>query len=298
MTLSRLSAHEISPDWLDRLESCFLHERGRRHGLMERFPVIFGRDTGSELWLSTHEGAAVSGLVTLPRAIESGSEIFNLWTVGLVHTVPAFQGKGLALQLLRKLEARARRENVVALLLWAYEATLYERAGFQTVGSAWIGEFDTAFSRPEDEISPNTSTEVVPVADAMAHMRRVARKHGFAGHRTARGWSSMPFSADYLVCAVGDDGYALAGLSRDARTGYLYEMVGSLAAFPDLWACLGRIASNWTINAGVSDPADTWMKGRPEIRWRPNQVARCLFLDPDVAAFDRSVFGFPFFDWI
>lgn len=296
MTPVRSPSGETPATWLARLERCFVHERGRRHGLLERFPVIFGQDAGAELWFLEDEGEAIGGLITVPRAIETAAGTLKPWTVGLVHVAPAVQGKGHGLRLLRNLEKQARLENVPALLLWARDATLYERAGYRTVGSARIGDYQVSTARGVSE--PAAGIDIVPASEGTERMRRIAERHGFARHRTPLGWLSMPLSADHVVCIVGGGGYALAGVSRDRKTGYLYEMVGATTAFADLWACLGRIAACWIINAGATDPAGAWMSEKPDIRWRPNRIARSLILQPEAFQPDPRVFDLPYLDWI
>jgi GNAT superfamily N-acetyltransferase len=292
MTYNRISARDVSADWLQHMDNCFVSGRDRRHGVAERYPMVFGSDSAAVLWLFELEQRVVSGVVTFPRELTVGGRLQIVWSIGFLHTLPHHQGKGQAHALFRLVEQHARAERIGAILFWGIPTDLFHRSGYRGLGGHQLGHYTPQAGEP-------LTKDVPPVvAEDFERMRRIADRNGFARHRSSQGWASLPMAADRLVILANDDAYIFAGLSKDGRTGYLYEIVGAERDFPELWARLENIAANWVINAHDQDAGSDWILANTATKWRANDVAHALFIADGDAASASPGLTLPIFDWI
>lgn len=102
-------------------------------GLRQRFPLVFSEDNAHNVYYIEDAGSPVSMAAAWKGQVVSGEAHVSVAAVGLVATLPEFQGRGMASQVLRQMW-RDLRQDQVAVGLISGRRDLYFRLGTVVTG--------------------------------------------------------------------------------------------------------------------------------------------------------------------
>lgn len=231
-------------------DAVFVTGRGRSGSIAQRWPGLH-RPGGLRCFTMAEDGAPTAGLAARPFRWSDGKREHQAHAIGFVFTAPERRGRGLASALLREVVERVEGP----LVLWTGLPGFYQRLGWQPgddggLLGTWSGPPGRArlAARPVGDMP-------LDVLEAIRHQAGPRRCH-----RDPADWLVRPFAAETMLAVQADGAYAVFG--RNVDHAILYEMVGDVAAFADLWSVVSDGVGRVIVNTHGDDPAREWLAAR------------------------------------
>ncbi len=218
MTISTVQRFRLANDLIQQVF-------GEDRNLASEFPLVFDSSfQGSLVGLEVDDNV-VSACAILPRDMILNGWLLKIGMIGSVATGEEHRGKGYAGQLLRQAEKNLFCEGAVISMLWADEASFYEKKGYIPVGC----EVDYALAVSEAGKFP--SSEGVRWMQTRDHaaMHALYVRHSHRADRTLAETTTLLHGPEIagLVREVNGEvvGYALMGRGQDLQ-GVVHEWGG------------------------------------------------------------------------
>lgn len=98
------------------------------------FAPLFEENQLKHAELLEVDGQIISSATIFPTTIKTYKNNFHLGILSAIATHRQFQNQGHASFLIQKMEARAQKQNMDALVLWSDQARFYQNLGYQAYG--------------------------------------------------------------------------------------------------------------------------------------------------------------------
>ncbi len=109
-------------------------------------PLLLGRRARALRMVAECDGMISAHAALFVQRLRTPMGLLRVGVIGAVATDPAQRGRGLASQVLRRLQDEARARSIDVLVLWATQPGLYERAGFVRAGCEWLALLPAAIA--------------------------------------------------------------------------------------------------------------------------------------------------------
>lgn len=291
MVATRLQVSSLEPAGLpgaiELFDSEFILSRGRSISLAERFSDIF---SSGDCFITAGKVAEqlVSALVVRSFTWAGGNRQWRGAMIGLVCTRREYRGKGYAAELLAAAEQRCRVLGHDFAVLWAGNHGIYKRLGWLAADRGMLGTWH-ACSR---SAAPDLSDPPAAIIRGI-HALHEARGSQQVKRQLANYQHLLP-PADQRLFFLEGNSFALCG--EHERTGYVYDLAGSDADMPRLWAKLVGSFDDLYINVERDSPAHCWLQKHALLEWKEQSLTMWKPLRSDPVPFPQ--WYIPFMDRI
>jgi GNAT superfamily N-acetyltransferase len=282
ITIERCSPGRLGE--LERLLQLGFASLGGR-ALGDRFPHAFA--PGREPLVALGSDGAILGVTaTRPFTWQADGEEYKGLMVGLVFTIPAARGAGIARRLVGTAADKGRASGRDFAVLWAARRTLYARLGWSMGDTGVVADVDGSGDSGAQELDDELVTR-------LEHIRGSISSDGV--RREPRDWLAVPPPALSVEAHVrGERAYALVG--RRGGQGFVYEMAGDPAGFHDVWASVLSSHDRLVVNDHRGSPTCRWLERECGVRFRPRPLAMWRALSPSVGDVAARSWHVPWLD--
>jgi predicted N-acetyltransferase YhbS len=277
------------------LDEEFIHRRQRSLSLALRYPKAFAPD--AKLLVCETGGQIVSALVVRPIDLFDGQYAWHGAMIGMVHTQPAWRGRGSASFLLRETAEILRAEALDFAVLWSRQSGFYARLGWTNADRSVFGTLDIDFVEPKQEVFAG----VVPTASVAARIEAIRTCHGRTlVARTPTDYASIPLPAENVFAIFHNEGsadaYALIG--KWGAVTIIFEMCGTDASMQHIWKSIRESSRQIWINDEAGSSSYQWFSHNADVNWESRNFAMWLPLSQDIPPRFWDRLHLPFFDRI
>ncbi len=288
------TAQELAP-LVDELDQAFISGRGRSGSLAHRYPGLLSVANLDQLHVRRHAGRVVACCAVRRFTWLSGDTRWEGAMIGMVHTAPAWRGRGHAAGVLEAALDALAAGGVDFAVLWSGLDGFYERLGweandrgiFGSVACAPVGRCATG---PQ-----GLSAEDIGRFEALR--RRLAPQRVL---REPAAYGAIPLPAERVVGAFAHAGdmhaAALVGHAGTAR--YVFDAAGDAAAMPALWRAITAGASIVHVNEVIGSDFHRWLARNVDIAFAAQQLAHWRMLSPRAGRAPWRDWHLPWFDRI
>ena len=244
------------------LEAEFLHTRGRKGTLAERYPTLFGGAGVPDAFRLCAAGEEVVSACAIRRFRWEAQALFHGAMIGFVWTAPGHRGQGHAAFLLRSVVDELSAQGLDFAVLWSGLEGFYERLGWQRADPGVFATIPGAPHVPRESPPP-------PAASSLEALRLASHQPRL--RRGAQDWQVVPIPATCVGMFASTDAYLLCGDSNEDR--FIYEAHGPQAALAALWP---RVAAGMTrvhVNDWTGGPLHAWLAGHSIGVFKPQRLA-------------------------
>lgn len=158
--------------------------------LGNEYPLVFGPQSIASIVVEEQDGAVRSTCAILPRTLIAGNERIRIGMIGSVATDPHWRNRGLAGRVLTAAEKELKESGAVFAVLWAEDASFYERRGWHVFGCE------------VDAVLPPTMLRSLPAPKGVRPMQPhdVPSIHGLYSRHSARVDRSEEETRALLAC--------------------------------------------------------------------------------------------------
>lgn len=297
----RLDIHSCRPEELEPLihllDEEFIFGKGRSISLQRRFPAVYCSNNLTNIFLCTDGEAIVSALAMRYFDWREGSEIFRGAMIGAVYTQPARRGQGLASRLLATAAVQLRENNIDFAVLWTGQPSFYSRLGWVAADCSLLG---TILTNNSAMASSDAVTRMpISAGASLAETIRQCTLNSMAV-RHPEDYQQLPLPAERVVFLwqKNQDRAAYALIGSNGETGFLYELVGDISCFPELWREICRGHRRIFINDQAGSPSYRWLAEHTDAHWENKNLAMWLPLSKQVNIVRLGQWHIPYFDRI
>jgi len=233
--------------------------------LAREYPLVFEARFGGRTLELEREGSVRSACAVLARDFRVAGRRLRVGLIGSVATDPAWRGRGLASELLKRAEAELRAQGCLFTLLWAEDPAFYMTRGYAPFGA-------------EDDYL--LVSEMIPLLPEPTGVRALAagdvpflcKLH--AGHVAHVERSEAEFAA-----LLATPGMSVLVRERAAAPGH--------PPLPVAYACLGKgrdLADTIHDWAGATEDVLALLRAHLERRFAPGATGALFLMAPPQAA--------------
>lgn len=280
---------------IDALDQTFVSGRGRQGSLARRYPGLLSDANLAQIHVRRHAGRVVACCAVRRFTWLDGD---NRWTgamIGMVHTAPAYRGRGHAAAVLEAAVDTLAATGVDFAVLWSGLDGFYERLGWTAHDRGIYGSVAAGPAPPGAPAPPGLGADDVRRFEALRERlapRRVARE--------PQDYRANPLPAERVVGAFAGDGepQAAALVGHAGATRYVFDVVGDAAALPGLWRAISAGAALIHVNEVIGSEFHRWLARNVEITFAAQQLAHWRMLSPRAARAPWRDWHLPWFDRI
>lgn len=267
-----------APSAVALIDRVFLATRGRKGTVADRYPHVFGRGSGSTLFIASDSDHVVGCVVLRPFHLLAGANNVRGGMIGFVCTDEGRRGEGIASTLLSRTADEMLEQGFDFGVLWTTIHPYYEAIGWRAQDEGQVGTYTC--ERIQGRFPP--SVECVPAAtvDAAELEELRARWCDRRLVRDERAYRVVPAAVENVLClrcgrrGDGSSGFALVGTADDRA--YVYDVVGSPDVYADLWSAIKTLRPRLLINSNPFDPFFKHLAGVDGIEWSKQDQAMWL----------------------
>jgi GNAT superfamily N-acetyltransferase len=289
------SPTELAP-LVAALDRSFVTGRGRRGSLAGRYPGLLDETNAGNIHVRRHGGRVIACCAVRRFEWLDDGVIWRGAMVGMVHTAPAWRGRGHAAAVLESAVDALLADGVDFAVLWSGLEGFYERLGWEGHDRGLYGRL-----RISTDTAPTALPGAPPAADTLARLETLrARWAPRRVVRSAAAWRTVPLPATtvHAVFAGRSAGGIAALVGDDGGNRYVYDLVGDPAALPDLWDVLCAGATTVHVNDAIGTAFHRWLAQHTATEFAAQQLAYWRMLSPRAARASWREWHIPWFDRI
>lgn len=277
------------------LDEEFIFAKGRTISLQQRFPAVYCDANLHNIWVVITDSEIVSALVIRQFDWLAQQRKFRGAMIGGVYTHPAHRKKGWASHLLDTATTHLRKAGVDFGVLWTSQHEFYARLGWVSTDKSVLGEFV-----PHNKSSAKTSLVLSRDFDVQQLEKIRSETLPNLLMRSPTAYRHLPLPAENIEVLLqkNQSGSACAILGNTGEVGFLYELTGALACFPNLWAEICERYQKIWINDQRGNPSFTWLSTQINVSWEDKNLAMWLPLSERVNKPAFEQWHIPYFDRI
>lgn len=288
------AAQELAP-LIDALDEAFISGRGRSGSLGRRYPGLLSAANLGRIHVRRQAGRVIACCAVRRFTWLGGDTRWEGAMIGMVHTAPAWRGRGHAAAVLEAALDALAADGVDFAVLWSGLDGFYERLGWEAHDRGIFGSVTCPPAAPCAAAPQGLSAEDIGRFEALRQRlapQRVVREPAAYG--------AVPLPADRVVGAFAreGDGQAAALVGHAGATRYVFDAVGDAAALPALWRAITAGAGIVHVNDVIGSDFHRWLARNVEITFAAQQLAHWRMLTPRAGRAPWRDWHLPWFDRI